>query len=86
MADRLVLKTRKGYAGDILALCNPGESWSPRFKNDAIKDIENKIHNYFVDSEGKKTAIVVIIKRGSKCLITENQNSSNNFLGKMDNC
>ena len=86
MADRLVLKTRKGYAGDILALCNLDESWSPRFKNDAIRDIENKVHNYFVEYEGEKFPIVVEFNKGSKYLITDNKSSSNNMLGKIENC
>jgi hypothetical protein len=54
MAKRLVVKTRKGYAGDILALSNPDESWSPRYKNDAIKDIENRVHNYFLKLMAKR--------------------------------
>jgi len=30
MADRQVTQSRKDSDGDILALCNPGEYWSPR--------------------------------------------------------
>lgn len=86
MAERLVRKTRKGYAGDILALCTPGESWSPRFKNEAIRDIENNVHNYFIEKAGNKIAIVVSVKRGSKCLTTENLNSLINILGELENC
>jgi hypothetical protein len=39
MADRPVIQSRKDYDGDILALCNPHEYWSPRVKRDAINDI-----------------------------------------------
>jgi len=74
MAERIVLRTRKGYAGDILALCNPEESWSPRFKNDAIRDIENKLHNYFIESNGVRISVVVTFRKGSKYLSTENKN------------
>jgi hypothetical protein len=73
MADRLVIKSRKGYDGDILALCNPEESWSPRFKNDAIRDIESNLHNYFVEASSGRMNILVEIKRGSKRLITDKQ-------------
>lgn len=86
MADRLVLKTRKGYAGDILALCNPDESWSPRFKNDAIRDIENRVHNYFIELDGNRILIEVSFFKGSKHLITDKKNSSDNSLGELENC
>ncbi len=86
MADRLVLRSRKGYAGDVLALCNPGESWSPRFKNDAIRDIEDNIHSYFIERNGVRISIVVCFSKGSKYLITENKISSNNYLGELENC
>jgi hypothetical protein len=86
MAKRLVVKTRKGYAGDILALSNPDESWSPRYKNDAIKDIENGVHNYFIEVDGKKISIEVLIVKGSRYLSTDIKNLSNNILGNLSNC
>ena len=41
-------KTRKDRDGDILALCNPNEGWLTRKKEDAINDIENGNHQYYV--------------------------------------
>jgi hypothetical protein len=86
MADRLVTNTRKGYDGDILCLCNPKESWSPRFKNDAIKEIENNIHNYFIISEDNQISIKVILKNGSKHLVAMDQSTNNNILDNLTNC
>lgn len=48
MAQRPVTQTKKDRDGDILALCNPGEPWSPRDKTGAIYDIEHGIHSYYV--------------------------------------
>jgi hypothetical protein len=86
MANRLVTKTRKGYAGNILALGNPDESWSPRFKNDAIRDIECGVHNYFIEHGGVQIPIVVSFVKGSKYLVTNTNNKSTNKLGQLENC
>ena len=48
MGERRVKKTRKDSDGDITALCNPDEFWSPRGKTDAIYDIETNRHNYYI--------------------------------------
>jgi type I restriction enzyme M protein len=45
MANREVLKSKKDRDGDILALCNHNENWSPRNKSDVISDIELKIQS-----------------------------------------
>ena len=86
MADRLVIKTRKGYDGDILALCDPDESWSPRFKNDAIRDIESNLHNYYAEVGNEQVNILVEIKRGSKRLITDTQKLLSNRLEQLKDC
>jgi len=59
MAERRVRKTGKNSDGDILSLCNDGESWSPRSKGDAINDINNGTHSYHVTEAGFKTGIYV---------------------------
>jgi len=48
MSERRVTKSRKNNDGDIIAICNPGKSWSPKLKVDAIRDIENHRHRYYV--------------------------------------
>jgi len=86
MAERKITKTRKGYDGDILALCNPDESWSPRFKNDAIRDIESNLHNYFVEVNKDRFNILIEIKRGTKRLITDKQKLLTNKLEQLKDC
>ena len=52
MADRPVTYTGKDHDGDITKLCNSGRSWSPRYKHDAINDIESGTHRYYVPWPG----------------------------------
>ena len=47
MAQRHVKKTGKDPDGDITALCG---DWGRRSKRDAISDIENDTHTYYVQS------------------------------------
>lgn len=86
MTDRKITGSRKGYDGDILALCNPGKTWSPRFKNDVIRDIENNINSYFVEVNGKRIGVNIILKRGSKHLISDKQKTLNNILDDLAAC
>ena len=52
MADRKVTASGKDKDGDIIKLCKSGEAWSPRMKADAIRDIENGTHTYYVQQAG----------------------------------
>jgi hypothetical protein len=60
VADRPVTHTLKNSDGDITALCNPDESWSPRSVSEAIADIESGAHRYVVLSEEGDTRVQVI--------------------------
>ena len=51
MEDRFVTHVVKDEDGDILALCNPTEAWSPRNKTDVIADIESRKFNYLAGVE-----------------------------------
>lgn len=60
MSRRRVTHSGKDRDRDITSLCNPGESWSPRSKAEAIRDIEGGLHSYFVrTSDGKEANVVV---------------------------
>lgn len=87
MAERAVTRTRKDQDGDILALCNPGDFWSPGLKGDAILDIENGVHRYFVPwSDGRRTEIRVINGPKGKYLRTDRDNTSRNNLDDLADC
>jgi hypothetical protein len=48
MADREVTQTGKDKSNEIISLCNPKTTWSPRTKEDAIRDIESGDHTYCI--------------------------------------
>jgi hypothetical protein len=73
MTDRLVTENRKSFNGNIIALYNPDESWSPRFKHDAIRDIESNIHSYFMVVNGQQKNIKVVLINGSKQLVYDSE-------------
>ena len=87
MADRDVTQTRKDRDGDILALCLPGAYWSPRYKADAIKDIETGENRYSVPwRDGTRTAIRVVNGPTGKYLRTDKDSTPKNNLDDLPNC
>ncbi|MEW4565041.1 DUF3892 domain-containing protein [Bremerella sp. JC770] len=86
MADRQVTRSGKDGSGDITALCNTGQAWSPRRKNDAINDIENGNHSYFVEVSGKRVDIHVVNGQNGKHLRTDPDKTSRNNLDDLPNC
>ncbi|HEV8247764.1 MAG TPA: hypothetical protein VGP93_18445 [Polyangiaceae bacterium] len=46
--DRRVTSTKRDKKGKIVALCNPGESWSPRRTADVIRDITSGKRSYYL--------------------------------------
>lgn len=86
MAHRRVTQSRKDADGDITALCNPGESWSPRHKRDAIDDIESERHTYFILVDGKRTNIHVVNGPNGKYLRTDPDTTSHNNLDDLPDC
>ena len=87
MADREVKQTKKDKDGDILALCYSGASWSPRQKKDAISDIENKAHTYYVMWPGNtRTEIRVVNGPTGKYLRTDRDSTARNNLDDLPDC
>ena len=87
MADRKVTKSGKDSDGDITKLCNPGATWSPRSKSDAISDIENGTHKYYVQQPGTSRVDVHVVNGASgKFLRTTADTSSDNNLDNLPDC
>jgi hypothetical protein len=87
MAERYVRATKKDRDGDILALCNSGEVWSPRPKQDAINDIESRTHRYFVQWPGaQRTEITVVKGPNGKYLRTDRDSTTRNNLDDLPDC
>lgn len=87
MAKRQVTQTKKDKDGDILALCNPRQIWSPVSKSKAISEIEKKINAYFVKINNDEVNIYVAKKSdGSKYLKTEPDTNKENNLDNLPDC
>lgn len=87
MADRQVTQTGKDRDGDITALCNPGTTWSPRRKREAIDDIETGRHTYFVRwADDRRTEIRVVNGPTGKYLRTGGDDTTRNNLDDLPDC
>lgn len=86
MADRAVYKTGKNDEGDILSLCQDGEAWSPRYKADAIADIESSAHSYYVPWKSGRTEIHVAKGQSGKYLRTDRDDTERNNLDDLADC
>jgi hypothetical protein len=78
--DRRVRATKKDRDGNIIALCNPGEKWSPRRVADVIRDIQSNKKSYYVE-EVPRRRYLRIVSGGS--LQTTADETSNNSLEKL---
>jgi hypothetical protein len=87
MAKRYVRATGKNTQGDITRLCNAGEFWSPRSKADAINDIEQNLHEYWVNwANAPETKIRVVSGSTGKYLRTDRDTTSRNNLDDLPDC
>lgn len=86
MAERLVRQSKKGSTGEILVICNHGETWSPRYKYDIIDDIENNLHTYFMIMDGKRIQIKVLNDKTGKHLVTDPETTIKNNLLDLPDC
>jgi hypothetical protein len=88
MADRRVTRTGKNPQGDITSLCNPGEGWSPRAKQDAIRDIETGTNTYYVLWPPGQTRTDVRVVQGptGKYLRTDHDSTARNNLDDLPDC
>ncbi|WP_353623245.1 DUF3892 domain-containing protein [Marinobacter salarius] len=85
--ERAVLQTAKDSDGDITALCRSGQTWSPRRKADAIRDIEMGLCQYHVPmKDGSKTPIRVVNGPKGKYLRTDWDRTERNNLDELPNC
>ncbi len=86
MAERRVRQTGKDSEGDITALCNGGETWSPRTKSDAINDIETGAHTYYVNEVDNRANVRVVTGQTGKYLRTTADSGSANNLDNLPDC
>lgn len=74
--------------GDITSLGNPDEWWSPRSKQDAIRDIESREHTYYViwPPGQTRTEVRVVLGPTGKYLRTDRDSSPRNNLDDLPTC
>lgn len=53
--DRRIRATKKDRAGNIISLCNPGQSWSPRRTQDVVRDIKSGKMSYYVQEQDRRS-------------------------------
>lgn len=58
--DRRVKAAKRDRNGNVVALCNAGETWSPRRKADVIKDIVNNRKSYYVEELPRRKYVRVV--------------------------
>lgn len=78
MADRQVTASGKDKDGDITKLCKSGEVWSPRQKANAIRDIGNGLHTYYVQQPGTSRVNITVVN-GTYLRSTADKSSKNNL-------
>lgn len=75
--DRRVRMTKKDGNGNIIALCNPGQPWSPRRTVDIIKDINGNKTSYYVKESERRKYIRVV--SGTSLKTTTDETSANHL-------
>jgi hypothetical protein len=53
--DRRVNSTKKDRNGKIVAVCNPGQTWSPRSTKDVARDINSGRSSYYVVENARRS-------------------------------
>lgn len=81
--DRRVTGTKRDRHGNIVALCNSGESWSPRGAADVARDIKSNKKSYYVKEAGRSSYVRVV---AGNALESTNDPSSKNGLDKLPVC
>ena len=81
--DRRVTALKRDRNGNITALCNTGESWSPRLKKDVIKDIKQGRKSYYVQELPNRSYVRAL---SGDTLQTNADAASRNSLNNLPTC
>jgi hypothetical protein len=80
--DRKVTSTKKDRKGNIVALCNAGQRWSPRRAQDVLEDIRAGRKSYYVQELANRVYVRAL--SGDRLETTSDVNSQNS-LGRLPN-
>jgi hypothetical protein len=70
MEERKVTCSKKD-GGDVKALGNPEQDWSPREKADVITDIRSGACTYFTQIGGKNVAVQLVVNMAGTKVATD---------------
>lgn len=84
--NRRIRQTDKDKDGDIIRVCNPDESWSPREKRDVINDIETGRHSYYVIWRDRRVHVIVVSGPRGKHIRTEPDLTVKDNLAELPPC
>ncbi len=74
--DRRIKSTKRDKSGNIIALCNPTEAWSPRKLVDVVQDINGSKRSYYVKESERRSYVRVV---GGVLQTTSDKNSGNSL-------
>jgi hypothetical protein len=75
--DRRIKATKRDAKGNVVALCNPGESWSPVSTDIVLRDIKSARRSYYVQELPRK--VFVRAAPGNTLQTTLDKASKNNL-------
>jgi hypothetical protein len=81
--DRRIKAVKKDRNGNVVAFCNPDESWSPRRTTDVARDISKNQRSYYVQEQGRRVYVRVLA--GGRLQTTKDAESGNH-LSKLPPC
>ena len=85
---RTVTASRKDEDGNITALCNENEDWSPRMKDDAVDDINNRdiVYESLGPISGARAKVLARTSRTGWYLTTAPDRETDNNLDNLPDC
>lgn len=86
MVEREIKKIKKDELGNIFAICNPGEWWSPKSIYEAIMEIEESLYGYYVLVNEQRVDLNVVNDPKGKYLRTDPDKTINNNLDELPAC
>lgn len=83
---RQVKRTGKNEDGDITKLCSGSGGWGSVSTKNAISQIEDKTHEYFVEEESPEVIVTVVGTGTRQYLRTTADDISKNNLDNLKDC
>jgi hypothetical protein len=80
--DRKIVSAKRDRKGNIVALCNPGQKWSPRRTKDVLGDINAGRKSYYVQGQSRRSYLRAV----AGLLQTTADEADGNSLARLPGC